>query len=87
MKLIKDTNEALKLTSIVVSHDVAETLSIADDVKIISAGKLVAEGTKDEILRSDSDWVTQFIKGHADGPVPFHYPGDSIEDQLLQVTR
>ena len=87
VKLIKDTNAALKLTSIVVSHDVAETLSIADDVKIISAGKLVAEGTKDEILHSDSDWVTQFIKGHADGPVPFHYPGDSIEDQVLQVTR
>lgn len=87
VKLIKDTNEALKLTSIVVSHDVTETLSIADDVKIISAGKLVAEGTRDEIVKSDSKWVSQFIEGLADGPVPFHYPGDSIEDQLLQVTK
>ena len=87
VKLIRETNEALKLTSIVVSHDVHETLSIADDVKIISAGKLIAEGTKDEIMKSSSDWVRQFLGGLADGPVPFHYPGDSIEQQLLQVSK
>ena len=87
VKLIRDTNHALKLTSIVVSHDVEETLSIADDVKIISKGKVVAAGTKDEIQHSDSPWVRQFIDGQADGPVPFHYPGDSIEKQLLQGVR
>jgi len=84
VKLIRDTNHALKLTSIVVSHDVEETLSIADDVKIISAGKVVADGARDDILHSDSAWVRQFVDGNADGPVPFHYPGDSIEQQLMQ---
>ncbi len=87
VKLIRDTNHALKLTSIVVSHDVEETLSIADDVKIISQGKVVAAGTTDEIKHSDSPWVRQFVEGQADGPVPFHYPGDSIEQQLLQDIR
>jgi phospholipid/cholesterol/gamma-HCH transport system ATP-binding protein len=84
VKLIRETNQALKLTSILVSHDVTETLSIADDVKIISEGKVVAAGTKDEIVKSDSPWVRQFIDGEADGPVPFHYPGDPIDQQLLQ---
>jgi phospholipid/cholesterol/gamma-HCH transport system ATP-binding protein len=84
VKLIKETSNALKLTSILVSHDVAETMSIADEVKLISQGKLVAEGSRDEIMHSHSDWVRQFIDGQADGPVPFHYPGDSIEQQLLQ---
>lgn len=84
VKLIKETSHALKLTSILVSHDVAETMSIADEVKLISQGKLVAEGSRDEIKHSKSDWVRQFIDGQADGPVPFHYPGDSIEQQLMQ---
>ncbi|MBT3205160.1 MAG: ATP-binding cassette domain-containing protein [Gammaproteobacteria bacterium] len=87
VKLIRETNHALKLTSILVSHDVEETMSIADDVKIISQGKVVAEGTKKEIQHSDSPWVRQFIDGQADGPVPFHYPGDSIEQQLLQGVK
>jgi phospholipid/cholesterol/gamma-HCH transport system ATP-binding protein len=84
VKLIRETSHALKLTSILVSHDVAETLSIADDVMIISEGKVVAAGSKEEITHSDSPWVRQFIDGEADGPVPFHYPGDSIDQQLLQ---
>ena len=84
VKLIEETNDALNLTSILVSHDVAETMSIADEVKLISEGKLVAEGTRDQIMHSHSDWVRQFIDGQADGPVPFHYPGDSIEQQLMQ---
>ncbi len=87
VKLIRDTNHALKLTSILVSHDVTETLSIADDVTIISAGKLVAHGTRDEIMHSESPWVRQFVDGEADGPVPFHYPGDSIEHQLMQEVK
>ncbi|MDJ0881733.1 MAG: ATP-binding cassette domain-containing protein [Gammaproteobacteria bacterium] len=87
VKLIRDTNHALKLTSILVSHDVTETLSIADDVTIISEGKLVAHGTRDEIMHSESPWVRQFVDGEADGPVPFHYPGDSIEHQLMQEVK
>lgn len=84
VELIQHSNQALKLTSIVVSHDVEETLSIAHDVKILSEGKVIAAGTRDEIHRSDSDWVRQFVDGQADGPVPFHYPGESIEQQLMK---
>ena len=84
VKLIRETSVALKLTSILVSHDVTETMSIADDVKIISQGKLVAEGTRQEIAQSKSAWVRQFIDGQADGPVPFHYPGESISEQLMK---
>ena len=84
VKLIRDTNETLGLTSILVSHDVAETLSIADDVKIISGGKVIADGSKEDIQRSDSPWVRQFIDGLADGPVPFHYPGEPLERLLLE---
>ena len=85
VKLIRNTNHALNLSSILVSHDVAETLSIADDVKIISEGRLVAEGSVEEIQHSKSEWVRQFIEGQADGPVPFHYPGESISDQLMNT--
>jgi len=84
VKLIRETSVALKLTSILVSHDVTETMSIADDVKIISQGKLVAQGTRQEIAQSKSAWVRQFIDGQADGPVPFHYPGESISEQLMK---
>ncbi len=84
VQLIRDTNHALNLTSILVSHDVDETLSIADEVKIISEGRVIADGTRDEIHQSDSSWVRQFIDGLADGPVPFHYPGDGIENQLME---
>lgn len=87
VKLIQDTNHALKLTSILVSHDVEETLSIADEVIILSEGKVIAEGSRDEILQSQSEWVRQFVDGKADGPVPFHYPGDSIEKQLMQAPK
>jgi phospholipid/cholesterol/gamma-HCH transport system ATP-binding protein len=87
VKLIRDTNHALNLTSIVVSHDVEETLSIADDVKIISEGMIVADGSVDEIRRSDSAWVCQFVEGMADGPVPFHYPGLSIDELLMKDAK
>jgi phospholipid/cholesterol/gamma-HCH transport system ATP-binding protein len=87
VKLIRETNSALNLSSILVSHDVAETLSIADDVKIISEGKLVAEGSVDEIRHSDSAWVRQFVDGEADGPVPFHYPGKSIDEALMDAIK
>lgn len=87
VKLIRDTNDALNLSSILVSHDVAETLTIADDVKIISEGRLVAEGSVDEIAKSDSEWVRQFVEGQADGPVPFHYPGEPIAQQLMNLQK
>ena len=83
VELIKKLNTALGLTSIIVSHDVQETASIADYIYIISGGNVVGEGTPKEIMQSDSEWVQQFMQGDADGPVPFHYPAnDYIEDLI-----
>jgi len=87
VKLIKETTEALKLTSILVSHDVAETLSIADHVVILSQGKVVASGSGEEIKQSDSAWVKQFVFGEADGPVPFHFQSSSLDDDFLKTAK
>lgn len=81
VSLIKKLNQSLKLTSVVVSHDVKEVLSIADFACVISEGKIIAQGTPEELLASNSEYVKQFIQGLPDGPVPFHYPAtDYIED-------
>ncbi|NNC23888.1 ABC transporter ATP-binding protein [Salinisphaera sp. USBA-960] len=83
LRLIRRLNDALGLSSIVVSHDVAETLSIADYVYVVADGEIVDHGTPDELRGSDSAWVNQFLHAHADGPVPFHYPGQAVRDDLL----
>lgn len=83
IRLIKQTNDALGLTSIVVSHDVDETASIADYIYVLSNGKVVGQGSAAEIRDSQSDWVRQFMEARADGPVPFHYPAPAFEDELL----
>ncbi|SMF94778.1 phospholipid/cholesterol/gamma-HCH transport system ATP-binding protein [Methylomagnum ishizawai] len=83
VKLIHDLNRELGLTSIVVSHDVEETIGIADQVFLVSEGKLVGQGTPDQIEESVSPWVGQFIHGLADGPVPFHYPAPAYLDDLF----
>lgn len=83
VQLIKKLNKALGLTSIVVTHDVTEVLSIADYVYIMANKRIIGSGTPDEIRNSDSELVQQFLKGDADGPVPFHFPADSLEDALL----
>jgi len=83
VELIKKLNTILGLTSIIVSHDVQETASIADYIYVISGGHVVGQGTPEEIENSNSEWVRQFMHGNADGPVPFHYPAkDYIEDLL-----
>jgi phospholipid/cholesterol/gamma-HCH transport system ATP-binding protein len=70
------------LTSIIVSHDVAETASIADYIYVISDGRIIGEGTSEHILHDENPEVKQFIKGLPDGKVPFHYPAAKqyIED-------
>jgi phospholipid/cholesterol/gamma-HCH transport system ATP-binding protein len=83
LQLIHDLNDGLGLTSIVVSHDVKETAAIADYIYLISEGKVVGQGTPEEIERSDSPWVRQFMHGLADGPVPFHYPARDYASDLL----
>jgi phospholipid/cholesterol/gamma-HCH transport system ATP-binding protein len=84
-RLIKQMNEALGITSIVVSHDVQELSSIADDSFLLSGGKVVASGTPRELHDSELAEVKQFMGGLADGPVPFHYPAPDYYSQLLET--
>lgn len=84
VSLLKNLNNALHLTSILVSHDVHETLSIADDVYVISEGKVVEHGPAALIKDSNSEWVQQFIHGKKDGPVPFHYDAPDLMNDLMR---
>lgn len=83
VKLIKALNKALDLTSIVVTHDVSEVLEIADYAYIMANKTIIGSGTPDEIRNSDSELVQQFLLGNADGPVPFHFPANSLNNDLL----
>jgi phospholipid/cholesterol/gamma-HCH transport system ATP-binding protein len=83
LRLIKQMNQALGLTSVVVSHDVQELATIADDSYLLSGGKVVASGSPAELAKSDSQVVHQFMTGEADGPVAFHYPAPDYAQQLL----
>ncbi|MCC5810265.1 MAG: ABC transporter ATP-binding protein [Ectothiorhodospiraceae bacterium] len=83
VSLIRRLNDALGLTSVVVSHDVVETAQIADRIFVISEGRVVESGSPRELADSNSAWVKQFMHALPDGPVPFHYPGPSLEDDLL----
>lgn len=85
VKLIREITDALGITGIIVSHDVPETLSIADYAYVISDGRIVEHGRPEDLRNSGSEWVRQFIEGLPDGPVPFHYPGPSLLDDLLQA--
>ena len=85
VKLIRELNDVLDICSIVVSHDVRETLSIADYAYVISDAEIVAHGHPEELKASDSQWIKQFIDGLADGPVPFHYPAAPVLDDLIAV--
>ncbi len=80
--LIRSLNDALGATSIVVTHDVQESLKIVDYIYFIADGVIVAEGTPDEIRASDKPFVHQFVHGEMDGPVPFHYPGGDYRQDL-----
>jgi phospholipid/cholesterol/gamma-HCH transport system ATP-binding protein len=82
VSLIKELNQALGLGSIVVSHDIHEVLSIADDICLLSGGKVVAFGQVEDIKNDPSPWVQQFIHGLPDGPVPFHYSDVSLANDL-----
>jgi len=83
VSLLRTLTDALGLTSVVVSHDVQESLSIADYVYVISAGKVVEHGSPDDLRQSQSSWVQQFIQGKRDGPVPFHFPATDYADDLF----
>lgn len=80
--LIRDMNDALGATSILVTHDVPETFAIADYVYFIADGKIAAQGSPEELKASNDPFVDQFIHAKPDGPVPFHYPGSSLIDDF-----
>ena len=84
VSLIKRFNEALNLTSIVVSHDVNEILSIADYAYIIADKHVIAEGTSEQLLASQDPQVVKFLKGEEDGPLKVHYQAGDYVDELFK---
>ena len=88
LKLIKQLNETLGLTSIIVSHDVNEVLSIADNVYVFAEQKIIAEGSVEEVLaQKDNALLQQFLEGAIQGPVPFHVPADDYQADLYKVNQ
>ncbi|MGF1844812.1 phospholipid ABC transporter ATP-binding protein MlaF [Vibrio clamense] len=83
VKLIRNLNDALGLTSIVVSHDVPEVMSIADWVYLLADGRIIACGSPEELRNNPDPMVQQFLQGEADGPVPFRFPAQSLEKDLF----
>ncbi|HZD52169.1 MAG TPA: ABC transporter ATP-binding protein [Woeseiaceae bacterium] len=83
VRLVRKMNDALGITSIIVSHDVQEISTVADCSYLISHGKVVGSGTPDELHNTSSEVVRQFMHGMADGPVAFHYAAPDYAEQLL----
>lgn len=83
IKLIRTVNDALGLTSVIVSHDVAETLTIADYVYVIAKGKIIGHGTPAAIANDNSAELRQFLDGLPDGPVAFHFPAEPLAEDLM----
>ena len=81
-QLIRKLNDALGITSVVVTHDVYESLKIVDYLYFVSGGRIVAQGTPDEVRASRDPFVRQFVDGEADGPVPFHVKAPPLEEEF-----
>jgi phospholipid/cholesterol/gamma-HCH transport system ATP-binding protein len=82
VRLIRDLNDSLGATSIIVTHDVQEALGVVDYVYFMAAGRIIAQGSPDEIRGSSEPFVRQFVNGSLEGPVPFHYPASEYADDL-----
>jgi len=80
--LVRKLNDALGLTSIVVTYDVSESLKVVDYIYVIAEGRLMGEGTPDEVLASKDPYLNQFMKALPDGPVRFHFPAKPIAEAL-----
>ncbi|HJO36820.1 MAG: ABC transporter ATP-binding protein [Pseudomonadota bacterium] len=87
VRLVRLVNDALGLTSIVVTHDLEDVLQVADYCYLISQGKVMAHGTPEALRADDSPWVRQFMRGEPDGPVQFHYPASTYAEDLLGERR
>lgn len=86
-RLIRDLNDTLGLTSVIVSHDVDETFQIADQIIILANGHIAAQGTPQEVRNSIDPLVQQFVTASPEGPVRFHYPGPSVAEDFAGVIR
>ena len=84
-QLIRKLNDALGITSVVVTHDIYESLKIVDYIYFVSEGKIVAQGTPAEVRKSSDPFVRQFVDGEPDGPVPFHYPAKALEREFARA--
>jgi phospholipid/cholesterol/gamma-HCH transport system ATP-binding protein len=84
-QLIRRMNDALGITSVVVTHDVYESLKIVDYLYFVSEGRIVAAGTPDEVRRSQDPFVRQFVDAEPDGPVPFHYAARPLAEELSRA--
>lgn len=86
-RLIRQLNDTMGLTSVIVSHDLEETFEIADQVIILANGKIAAQGTPEEVRHSTDPLVHQFVNAESDGPVKFHYPAPTVQDDFLRGAR
>ena len=84
VQLIRRLNDAARISSIVVSHDVAETAAIADLIYVISDGRVVESGSPEQLQAGGGEWTRQFMQGLPDGPVPFHYPAPALASDLFE---
>jgi phospholipid/cholesterol/gamma-HCH transport system ATP-binding protein len=84
-QLVRKLNDAVGLTSILVSHDVEETAGISDFIYVIHGGKVIEHGTPSQLAASESAAVRQFMKGLPDGPVGFHYEAPTLQEDLLSM--
>ena len=84
-QLIRKLNDALGITSVVVTHDIYESLKIVDYIYFVSEGRIVAEGTPGEVRASRDPFVRQFVDGEPDGPVPFHYPAKALAREFARA--
>ena len=85
--LISRINKALNATSVMVTHDIHQSLNIVDQVIFLAAGEVIFSGTPEEIQQTDSPWVHQFVHGEPDGPVQFRYPTDKTLEQQLMTAK
>ena len=81
-RLLRQLNDAMGLTSIIVSHDLDETFRIADQVVILAKGRIAAQGTPDEVRHSSDPLIAQFVNAQPEGPVHFHYPACSVAEDF-----
>jgi phospholipid/cholesterol/gamma-HCH transport system ATP-binding protein len=84
-QLIRKLNDALGITSVVVTHDIYESLKIVDYIYFVSEGRIVAKGTPDEVRSSQDAYVRQFVDGAPDGPVAFHYPSKLLAEEFVHA--